>query len=154
MISTAAMTSPGGFVAGHDGHDPEADVHDHGLDDVEQGQRAVGLERRPRVVAQRHVVGPRRPRLGPERLDRLVVEQGVDRDPRRLGVGGVHLAPVLDPPVRQGEGRDGVDGHHGHGQRPEAPVVLAGQNPCRQHQLDPGRNQVEGEDAQQEVHRP
>ena len=60
---------------------------------------------------------------------------------------------MLQPPVGHGEGGGGVDDDHDHRDGGETPVVFGAQHAGRQHQLNPGRDQVEGQDAQQEVHR-
>ena len=69
------------------------------------------------------VVAPRLERLVAEVLDRLVVEQAVDRARVRLRVELVHLPPEAGAPVGDEDRRGDVERERRHRDRDERPVV-------------------------------
>ena len=130
---------------GHDRHQGQADAHDRGLDRVEQSHGGVRLDRRAGVALQGDVIGGGRTLLGAERFDGLVVDEGVDADAGRGALGLVHLAPVGDAPVGDGEGQPGVDHHGRQGDNSEPPVEMGGEDDRGQDQLDGRGPEVEDE---------
>ena len=134
----------------HDRDQPGRD--DRALADIEQRQGAAGADRGHLVAAAADVVAPRLVRLVAEVLDGLVVQQAVDRLGVGLGVGIVHAAHELDAPFRQGDREHDVGRDHAQGDRREAPVVERPQDHADQADLEQGRQDVEGREADQELH--
>ncbi len=92
-------------------------------------------------------------RLVAERLDRLVVEQAVDRLGADLVVGRVHLAPDPDPPLRGREGEGGIGADRDEGDRRERPGIFVEQDADHEPELEQRRADVEQDDAEQEADR-
>ena len=139
-------------VARHD-HDRDQPAGDDGaLPDVEQRERAAGADGGLLVAAAADVVAARLVLLVAEVLHRLVVQEAVDRLGVGVGVGVVHAAHELDAPFRQDDREGDVAADGGQGHRREAPVVEAPQHPADQDDLEQGRQDVEGGEADQELH--
>jgi hypothetical protein len=137
--------------AGGHGHHRQADLHDQGLGAVQHVQRGVGRHAGVDVVAHRRVIGPAGAGLGPEGLDGLVVDQGVDREAGGAIVGLVQPAAMAQPPVGDPEGDDRVE-HDGHQRdRREGPAELGGHHPQGQDQFHQRRADAEDHAADQEV---
>jgi hypothetical protein len=86
------------------------------------------------VLCPIFVVAARLPLLVAEILDRLVVEQAVDRARVRLAVELVHLPPEMRAPLGDGDGECDVDAECARGDRDEAPIVFDDQD--RGHECD------------------
>ena len=138
-------------VARHHHHRDQADGDDGALADVEQRQGAAGADRGRLVAPAADIEAARLVLLVAEVLHRLVVQQAVDRLGVGLGVGLVHAAHELDAPFRQDDREHDVGGDDGQGHRREAPVVEAPQDAADQHDLEQGRQDVEGGEAEQEL---
>ena len=133
----------------HDDREPHRD--DRRLADVEERERHLALDRGALVAREGLLVAPRLVRLVAEVLDRLVVEQAVDRLGIRLLVALVHPAPVLGAPLGDGEGegdvaRDGDEGDEGEPEIEERP-----QDAADEADLDEGRQDVEEHEAEREL---
>ena len=122
------------------------------LADIEQRQGAAGADRRRLVAPPADIEAARLVLLVAEILHGLVVQQAVDRLGVGLGVGVVHAAHEFDAPFRQHDREHDVGGDDGQGHRREAPVVEAPQDAADQGDLEQGRQDVEGREADQELH--
>jgi hypothetical protein len=120
-------------------HRRDAERDDQLLAEVERRQRRLAARRGVFPLEHVLVVAPRLVGFVVEVLDRLVVEQAVDR-PRVGGrIGFIHGAPDIDAPVADlhrehdvGDQRDGGDQH-------EAEVVLDEENPEHESHFDERR---------------
>ena len=111
-------------------HRDEAGGDDGALADIEQRQRAAGADRRRLVAPAADVVAARLVLLVAEILDRLVVQQAVDRLGVGLGVGVVHAAHELDAPLRQRDREHDVAGDDGQRSPPRS-ASRRGSTGCR-----------------------
>ena len=126
-------------VDAHRQHDDHADGEDNRLAGVEHRQRDVSLDAEPLVTRHGAVVARRFARLGAEILDRLEVEQTVDRLGVGVGVALVHRAADADAPVGGDGGVDEVD-DDGDGDRNDvAPVERIEERRGNQRELDDRR---------------
>ena len=139
-------------IARHDHHRGQPDGDDNALADIEQRQGAAGADRRRLVAPPADIEAARLVLLVAEILDGLVVQQAVDRLGVGLGVGVVHAAHELDAPLRQGDREHDVGGDDGQGHRREPPVVEGPQDAAHQGDFEQGRQDVEGREADQELH--
>ena len=139
-------------VARHDHHHDQAGRDDDALADIEHRQGAAGTDRGLLVAPPANVEAAGLVRLVAEILHRLVVQQAVDRLGIGVRVGIVHRAHELDAPFRQADREHDIacDRHQGHGR--EAPVVEAPHHDTDQQDLEQGRQDVEGGEADQEFH--
>ena len=133
----------------HDDREPHRD--DRRLADVQKRERHLALDRGALVAREGLFVAPRLVRLVAEILDRLVVEQAVDRLGIRLLVALVHPATVFRAPLGDGEGegdvaRDGDEGDEGEPEIEEHP-----QHAADEADLDEGRQDVEEHEAEREL---
>ncbi len=116
-------------------------------------ERGLRTDRSPLVERQRTVQPIALECLVAERLDRLVVEQAVDRLGADLVVGCVHLAPDRDPPLGRNEGEGGVGADRDEGDQRERPGVFVQQDADHEPELEQGRADVEQDHAEQEADR-
>jgi hypothetical protein len=144
----------GDLDPGHDRQKAEAQVEHHGLGHVQQRERGVGPHRGADKVGHRPGVGADRAPLGPEGLDGLEVQHGIDRQAGRAVVGVVELTAVGQPPVGDAEGDRGIDADGHQGQDREAPVEAHGHDAHGHGQLDGGGAKIEDHRADQEIDRP
>ena len=109
-------------VDAHRQHDDHADGENDRLAGVEHRQRDIGLDAEALVARHRAVVARRLAPLGAEILDRLEVEQAVDRLGVGVGVALVHRAADADAPIGGDGGVDQIDDHRDRDRRDVAPV--------------------------------
>ena len=117
--------------------------------DVEQRQRRLARDRRVLPALQALVVAARLPLLVAEVLDRLVVEQAVDRARVRLRVELVHLAAGTRAPVGDRDRREDVERQRGERDRDERPVVAGDQDRRDEADLDQRGQDREQREADQ-----
>ena len=136
----------------HHHHNGEADRDDRALPDIEQRQGSARADRGDLIGPAADVVAARLVRLVAEIFHRLVVDQAVDRLGIGFGVGVVHAAHELDAPFRQHDGEDDIACDHRQGDGGETPIVEVPQHDADQGDLEQGRQDVEGREADQELH--
>ena len=123
-----------------DHHDHERHGEDDALPRVEHGERDVARRRIALVALHRLVVALGLALLGAEILDRLVVEQRVDRLRVGVGVALVHVAADGDAPVRRHAREPEIrPDHDDHGER-VAPVEREEEDAEDQRELHHRRN--------------
>ena len=110
------------------------DCDDRALPDVEQRQRGLALDRRRLPALQAFVVAPRFEFLVVEILDRLVIEQTVDRARIRLGIELVHLPPEAGAPFGYRHRVDDVQDQRAKRDADEPQIVASDED--RRHQRD------------------
>src|SRR6185436_17245054 len=101
---------------------------DDGLPRVEHGKRSVGVDTRIFVACHRTVVTGRFALLGRKILDRLIVEQRVDRLDVGVGIAVIHLASYFDPPLSGAIGIGHIDHDRYNDRCHVAPVELPHQH--------------------------
>ena len=104
-------------------HRGDADRHGHGLAEVQHRERLLRHHARVLELAQALVVARRLVRLVVEVLDRLVVEQRVDRALVGARVGLDRGAEIARAPLGHRERPDRVAGQRAERDQREAPVV-------------------------------
>ncbi len=124
----------------HHEHGDHADGEDHRLAGVEHRQRDIGLDAEALVARHRLVVARRLAPLGAEILDRLEVEQAVDRLGVGVGVALVHRAANADAPVGRDRRVDEIDEHGDADRQDVAPVEGIEKRRRDQHEFDDRRH--------------
>ncbi len=132
-------------------HGDEARRHDDALPHVERGQRRLRLDRGALVSLERAIEAARLVLLVGEVFDGLVVQEAVDRLGVGLAVALVHLAPVFDAPVGDGEGEDDIEDDGDEHHQREAAGIEAPQDPAHEQDLEHGRHEIEEQVRQQEL---
>ena len=119
----------------HHQHRDHAEGEDDRLAGVEHRQRDVSLDAESLVARHRTVVARRLARLGAEILDRLEIEQAVDRLGVGVGVAFVHRAANADAPVGGDRRVDEIDEHRDGDRQHVAPVERVKKRRRDQHEL-------------------
>ena len=127
-------------------HGDQGDGDQQLLAGVEHRQRGLRLELGAAQLVQALVVAPGLEGFVVEVLDRLVVQQRVDRLGMRAGVQIVHLLAELGAPLGHRHGEDDVDHQRGQRDPGEGRVELDRQDTQHQAHLDQG-----GQDAVERV---
>ena len=138
---------------GHDGARRNHHAHrhaereDHGLAEIQPGERGPGAHSRALVARHGAVEALRLAPLVAEIFDRLVVQQRVDRLRMGVRVGIVHLAADGDAPVA-GAHREPHIGPHRHRDDAHVPdVELVPDDAGGQRELQDGRQAVQDGEA-------
>ena len=127
--------APGGHAvcrAPH--HQTDASGNDERLAEVKPGERNLALDLRSFPLLQLLVVALAFPGLVVEILDRLEVDQAIDRAHVRRGIQLIHRAPQMRAPVADQHGENDISAQGDKRDEAEIPCVAIEQN--AQHQRD------------------
>ena len=116
------------------------DRNNAALPDVEQPERGLGLDRRRLVFSQVVVIAPRLEFLVVEILDRLVIQQAVDRARVCPRIEFVRVTPDVHAPFGDRYREYKIDRDRGEGNCGEAPVELGEQDESDQTEFEDYRD--------------